>query len=70
MIFEVESGSPRRFISDLSFAGLPFLEDHHVAGAVLFPGAGYVELALAAREALTENACCSIEEPNWRSRCR
>ena len=62
MIFEVESGSPRRFISDLSFAGLPFLEDHHVAGAVLFPGAGYVELALAAREALTQNASCSIEE--------
>ena len=66
MIFEVQSGSPRRFVSDLSFASLPFLEDHHVAGAVLFPGAGYIELGLAAREALTHNASCSIEEVEFK----
>jgi mycocerosic acid synthase len=62
MISDVEPGSPRRFISDLSFGSLPFLEDHHVAGTVLFPGAGYVELGLAAREALTKSASCSIED--------
>ena len=52
MVSEVEPGPPRRFVADLSFGSLPFLEDHHVAGTVLFPGAGYVELALGgAREA-------------------
>jgi acyl transferase domain-containing protein/threonine dehydrogenase-like Zn-dependent dehydrogenase len=62
MISDVETSSPRRFISELSFGSLPFLEDHHVAGAVIFPGAGYVELAVAAREALTGSPSCSIED--------
>jgi acyl transferase domain-containing protein/NAD(P)-dependent dehydrogenase (short-subunit alcohol dehydrogenase family)/acyl carrier protein len=62
MIFDVEPGSPRCFLSELSFGSLPFLEDHHVAGTVLFPGAGYVELAVAARDALTGSASCSIED--------
>jgi acyl transferase domain-containing protein/threonine dehydrogenase-like Zn-dependent dehydrogenase/acyl carrier protein len=62
MISDVESSSPRRFISELSFGALPFLEDHHVAGAVIFPGAGYVELAVAARDALTGSPSCSIED--------
>jgi acyl transferase domain-containing protein/threonine dehydrogenase-like Zn-dependent dehydrogenase/NAD(P)-dependent dehydrogenase (short-subunit alcohol dehydrogenase family) len=62
MISDVGTGSPRRFISELTFGSLPFLEDHQVAGAVIFPGAGYVELAVAAREALTGNPSCSIED--------
>jgi len=62
MIADVQPGLPRRFISDLSFAALPFLEDHEVAGSVLFPAAGYVELALAARAELTQSPSCSIEE--------
>ena len=40
MISDVESSTPRRFLSELSFGSMPFLEDHHVAGAVIFPGAG------------------------------
>jgi acyl transferase domain-containing protein/NADPH:quinone reductase-like Zn-dependent oxidoreductase/NAD(P)-dependent dehydrogenase (short-subunit alcohol dehydrogenase family) len=62
MITDVESSTPRRFLSELSFGSLPFLEDHHVAGAVIFPGAGYVELAIAARDALTGSPSCSIED--------
>ena len=55
------------FASELSFAEHPFLEDHHVAGAVLFPGAGIVELVLAARHELTQSAVCSIEELEFTS---
>ena len=62
MISDVESSTPRRFLSELSFGSLPFLEDHHVAGAVIFPGAGHVELAVAARNALTGSPSCSIED--------
>jgi acyl transferase domain-containing protein/NADPH:quinone reductase-like Zn-dependent oxidoreductase len=62
MISDVETSSPRRFISELSFGSLPYLEDHHVAGAVIFPGAGYVELAIGAREVLTGSPSCSIED--------
>ena len=62
MISDVESSTPRRFLSELSFGSMPFLEDHHVAGAVIFPGAGYVELAVAARNALTGSPSCSIED--------
>ena len=62
MISDVEPSTPRRFLSELSFGSLPFLEDHHVAGAVIFPGAGYVELAIAARDALTGSPSCSIED--------
>ena len=40
MISDVETSTPRRFLSELSFGSLPFLEDHHVAGAVIFPGRG------------------------------
>ena len=32
---------------DLNAHALPFVQDHEVAGSVLFPGAGYVELGLA-----------------------
>jgi acyl transferase domain-containing protein/acyl carrier protein len=34
----------------LSVAELPYLADHRVRGEVIFPGAGYVEMALAAAE--------------------
>ncbi len=32
----------------LSVSAVPYLDDHRVQGAVVFPGAGYVEMALAA----------------------
>ncbi|OBC00184.1 type I polyketide synthase [Mycobacterium sp. 852002-40037_SCH5390672] len=43
----------------LSVAAQPWLADHTVAGTVLFPGAGFVELALRAGD---EVGCSVIEE--------
>lgn len=43
----------------LSVAAQPWLADHAVAGTVLFPGAGFVELALRAGD---EVGCSVIEE--------
>lgn len=41
---------------ELNLSALPYLIDHKVAGSVLFPGAGYVELGLAmARQLLSSN---------------
>ena len=47
--------------AELSLAALPYLADHVAAGAILFPGAGHVELALALRHALTGDPRCAIE---------
>ena len=43
----------------LSLAGQPWLADHRVSGAVLFPGAGFVELVIRAGD---EVGCAVIEE--------
>ncbi|MDM4142048.1 type I polyketide synthase [Mycobacterium sp. FLAC0960] len=43
----------------LSVAAQPWLADHAVAGTVLFPGAGFVELALRAGD---EVGCSMVEE--------
>ncbi|MBS1693354.1 MAG: type I polyketide synthase [Actinobacteria bacterium] len=67
MVADVEPGAPRRLISDLSFGAMPYLEDHHAAGTVLFPGSGYVELALAAHADLTGGTACSIEDLELKS---
>jgi len=43
--------SPMReaqFLQSIQLENLPFLKDHRVSGEVIFPGAGYVELLLAA----------------------
>ncbi|MEZ4362150.1 MAG: SDR family NAD(P)-dependent oxidoreductase [Kofleriaceae bacterium] len=54
--------SATRFPCELNLGrGSAFLLDHVVGGAPLFPGAGYVELALAARHAVTGSARCSLE---------
>ncbi|GEN10340.1 Acyl transferase domain-containing protein [Myxococcus fulvus] len=53
---------PGAWTAELSLAAVPYLADHHAAGSLLFPGAGHVELALAARHALTGDARCRIEE--------
>lgn len=41
---------------------LPFLADHMIGDAVLFPGAGFAELALAAAHAWHQGDCLEIEE--------
>lgn len=38
--------------ADLAYAGLAYIADHQIQGAVVFPGAGYVEMALAAAHEL------------------
>ncbi|MCP3098452.1 SDR family NAD(P)-dependent oxidoreductase [Myxococcus sp. K15C18031901] len=62
MFVDAEAGVSPTWTAELSLAALPYLGDHHVAGSLLFPGAGHVELALAARHALTGDASCCIEE--------
>lgn len=39
----------------------PFLKDHKIQGGILFPGSGYVELALACARELYGNTECVIE---------
>ena len=44
--------------TDMDAAGLSYLADHRMGGSIIFPGAGYVEMALAAaREALGPVPC-------------
>jgi len=45
----------------------PYLADHNVGGAVVFPGAGFVELALAAAHQSHANDFIEIEELEIRS---
>ncbi|GAB6142395.1 type I polyketide synthase [Methylosoma difficile] len=40
----------------------PFLNDHNVGGSVVFPGAGFVEIALAAAHQVHADAFLEIEE--------
>ncbi len=46
---------------ELSTASIPFLADHRMQGSVLFPGAGYIEMALAAGEAAYGSADLSVD---------
>ncbi len=41
---------------------VPMLADHRVGDAIVFPGAGFVELALAAAHAWQPGECCVIDE--------
>ncbi|QQC67569.1 type I polyketide synthase [Paraburkholderia ginsengisoli] len=47
--------------NQLDPAGLPLLADHVVDGGVAFPGAGYVEMALAAARVHFGTASCAVE---------
>jgi len=40
----------------------PYLADHHIMGANLFPGAGYVEMALAVAREVYETPRCTLEQ--------
>ncbi|PXW29589.1 type I polyketide synthase [Paraburkholderia caballeronis] len=47
--------------------GLPLLADHVVDGAAAFPGAGYVEMALAAARVFLGTQTCALENVEIRS---
>jgi phthiocerol/phenolphthiocerol synthesis type-I polyketide synthase C len=47
--------------NQLDPAGLPLLADHVVDGGAAFPGAGYVEMALAAARVHFGTASCAVE---------
>jgi acyl transferase domain-containing protein/acyl carrier protein len=47
-VLERPDGGEHLFTAELSLARAPWLADHRVHGAVVFPGTGFVELALAA----------------------
>src|SRR5262245_35393308 len=47
---------------DLASGELDYLADHRISGATVFPGAGYVEMALAAARELLGPGPCSLEE--------
>ncbi|TSA37951.1 MAG: SDR family NAD(P)-dependent oxidoreductase [Methylococcaceae bacterium] len=46
---------------------IPFLADHNVGGAVVFPGAGFVEIALAAAQQMYPSLFVEIEDLDIRS---
>ncbi|MDL4864881.1 polyketide synthase dehydratase domain-containing protein [Halomonas elongata] len=48
--------------SQLDTGRQPWLADHEVGGAAIFPGAGFVELALAAAARWREAAPLDVEE--------
>nr|CCE88378.1 polyketide synthase [Sorangium cellulosum] len=52
----------RHWEQRLSVAAIPYLSDHRVQGEVVFPGAGYVEMALAAGAAKLGAAELVLEE--------
>lgn len=47
---------------ELSRRNLPFLSDHRVHGAIVYPGAGYIEMALAAARHFYGTESVSLED--------
>jgi NADPH:quinone reductase-like Zn-dependent oxidoreductase/acyl carrier protein len=60
LVVAAERG-PVPVTAELNLGGAPYLADHQVAGSVLFPAAGFVELALEAQRVQTGDASCSLE---------
>ncbi len=60
-----ESAEPR-WLVEFDLASLPFLSDHRVQGATIFPAAGYVEMGLAVAHELLGEACCVVEDLEFR----
>ncbi len=58
-LVELAGGDGVVFTATLSTSSPPWLADHRVAGSVLFPGTGFLELAL---HAAAEIGCASVAE--------
>ncbi len=55
-------GAEPRWTNEISLRSHPFIADHRVDGTVLFPGAGYVELMLAAGRAVLGEGPLELED--------
>lgn len=54
------------FETTLDLQNRPFLADHQIYGAVVFPAAGYISLVLSAVELLTGTTACQLENMIFR----
>lgn len=60
---DVDWAATRGWLSELSVNYMPWLSDHKIEGMMVFPGAAYVEAALAAHAQLAINAPKEMQEP-------
>jgi acyl transferase domain-containing protein/acyl carrier protein len=59
-------GAEPVWTNEISLRSHPFISDHRVDGAALFPGAGYVELVLAAGRELLGEGPLELEDVTFR----
>ncbi len=52
--------------SELSPQSLDYIRDHQIQGSVVYPGAGYAEMALAAAKEIFGNAVCTLDEVRYK----
>lgn len=60
---DVDWSASRGWLSELNINFMPWLEDHKIEGMMVFPGAAYVEAAIAAHAQLAINAPKEMQEP-------
>lgn len=56
------NGPGKGWEDDLCRGRIPYLDDHQVDGATVFPGAGYAEIGLAIHRALGQTDICLVED--------
>lgn len=59
--YRIESAYPQ-WQGELDLRQLPYLRDHVVQGATVFPGTGYIEMAISAATEIFGNGPCGVED--------